>query len=206
MDENILDSIEIYRDDRSRTDMRHLPTNLRAHCFLKLTETKFFLVGGRVKHKRFLRSRVLNRSAFIYDITTNTFEEVPGPRQPREKAICGVVKTSSSHSKTGLNRFEVVISGGSGNDGKLASTEIFNFERRIWTRGLDLPRGHVKHASSVGYGDSFLAVGGVNADKKVLDTILYFQPKLKSWIVLESRLETPRAAAVATLVPQSFCL
>ena len=161
-----------------------------------------------MKHKRFLRSKVLNTSAYIYDTETNTFEKVPEPLEPREKAICGVVKIASSHSssKTGLNRFEVVISGGSGHDGKLATTEIFNFERRIWTSGLDLPRGHVKHAASVGYGNSFLAVGGVDADKEALDTILYFQPKLKSWIVLESRLETPRAAAVATLVPQSFCL
>lgn len=87
-----------------------------------------------------------------------------------------------------------------------SSSEFLNINTmQTWEPRASLPY-IISHGASVPYQDSFLVVGGYNAEDLDLDTIYYCDPERDAWELFNQRLEDIRSNLVAILVPDDYVM
>ena len=97
----------------------------------------------------------------------------------------------------------MIVAGG---DLEPFTTNIYEFETGNFRSGPFFPRG-VTDASSVQFGDTFLVVGGKDANDEILDSIFEYDPENEEWIEREEKLTVARRDLAAVLVDDTvaFC-
>ena len=97
-----------------------------------------------------------------------------------------------------FNQKKIVVAGGHGNGGYLKSTEIYDLNTQVWTRGPDLPTT-VSYSSMVtaspGSKHAAYLVGGYQGGS-VANKIFAINNNMDQWIEV-GRLTTPRKYHVA---------
>ncbi len=108
------------------------------------------------------------------------------------------------HTSTLLPSGKVLVTGGSDNNGHLASAELYDPATNGWSSAGSLGNARVNHTATLLPGGQVLVVGGTGPGGKVASAELY-DPATNSWSSAGS-LGTARALHSATLLPNGKVL
>jgi hypothetical protein len=178
-------SSELYTVGEGFSQYGELPLQQSYHYMLKIDDSKVMMLTN------FGEPWLFNTNSRIWINMTNL--EVT-----RLFAIFGLATFPDGEKK-------VVVAGGWDNDAgiKIASTEIFSFTDMTWRPGPNLPTAHT-YARTVQFEDTFLAVGGNDANNRLSKKIYKFEPSSESWIELVERLPLARSFPATFFVPSDF--
>jgi hypothetical protein len=101
-----------------------LPHKVGSHCLVSLNDSIVILIGGFQGGKHL-------EDTFYYNNDHQTWTEGPSLINGRYDHSCALFK-SPLHGDT------VIVTGGYGQDGTLASTELLNLDSNSWTLGKDI--------------------------------------------------------------------
>jgi len=160
-----------------------LPKIINQPCIVKISDQEAFVTA---KPKLVPADTML---AWIYNIQSNTWTELPNTLQKRSGPSCGYIQTDSG-------RF-VVLAGGL----SLSSTEILDLSTLIWSTGPDLGIDIFGGSMVSMYDDELILIGGYSGG--ALDEIRRMDSSMSSWDVVGA-LSTPRFNAVALPVPMEL--
>ena len=157
-----------------------LPKVINRPCIAKISNDEVFVVAS----PKFEVSDTLQ--AWIYNIQTNTWTELPPTLDKRSGASCGYIQSD-------LGRF-VVVAGGL----KTSTTEILNLATMSWNWGPDIGSNAFGASMISTRNGELLLIGGY--DQEALSAIRRLNSRLSSWDVV-GQLATPRFNAVVLDVP-----
>ena len=100
--------------------------------------------------------------------------------------------------ENGNGEMELVVAGGRGSNG---TTEIFSPKHGTWRSGPLMPVV-LEHGASVQYGNTFLAVGGMDNNGTATKSVYMFDPE--GWIEMPQKMENGRAFFAAFLVDEDY--
>ena len=161
-------------------DQIKLPKVINKPCMAKISDYEVFVAAS----PKFEVSDTL--LAWIFNIQTNTWTELPPTLNARTGASCGYLQSD-------LGRY-VVVAGGL----RTSTTEILDLTTMIWNWGPDIG-SHAYGASMISTrNDELLLIGGY--DEGALSAIRRMNASLSSWVVV-GQLKTPRFNAVGLDVP-----
>ena len=92
---------------------------------------------------------------------------------PRRHVQAGLVKQTDGTR-------QIVVAGGRYLASTSNVTEILDLQTLEWSTGDDLP-DDINSGASVPFNDSFLIVGGLDADNPPVKSIYYFNPQDQKW-------------------------
>ncbi len=124
-------------------------------------------------------------------------------QEPRSTAFSGMSRSRRPVEEGEDEETEsaVVVAGGfNSQQGHLNSTEIYSPLEDTWRYGGPLPVS-VRGGMSVQLNSSFLAVGGVMSNGSFSNAVYLFNETAETWSDSGIRLATPRAYAIAFMVP-----
>lgn len=163
-----------------------LPLPIAHFIFLKVNETHLFVAGGT--NAGFPWSM----DVWTYKLGSRNWTKMNPMLEPRAYSYGGLVLRSDG-------RVEAVLAGGNSVYFTfLSSTEIFDFETLQWRLGPELPKA-LTFGASVQYGNSFLAVGGMDLQSEQSDRIFKYLPDTEDWEELQRGFITARAFFTALL-------
>lgn len=171
-----------------------LPSKTTEHCFLKLNQTHFAIVGGKVNRVSFSTLGRNSKSLYTFDTNSQSWTQQPDMEIARSLAACAVLKTPRG--------LELVIAGG---DGAVnGSTEILDVQTMIWRQGPKLPRP-LRGPGFTVFGDSFVIVSGWSDVKSLVATyeILEYDVKVQAWNLRKEHISTSRHLASVIMVSNS---
>lgn len=160
-----------------------LPRPVEAHCLVDIGDGRYFFAAGYP----------FSNTAYILDMEQEEWAEVEPMAETRYGPICGTITRDDGET-------EVVVAGGKSETEVFKSTEIFSLSDMAWRSGPDLPLA-IESATAVQFGDSFLAIGGVDANGTHLKTFYTFDVEQEDWMEKEERLRRARSHLVAIFVP-----
>ncbi len=161
-----------------------LPQPMWRHSLVKISDSEYFIIGG---------ATLDDSKAYIFNSDDESFEELDPPGISILKAFVGLVELDDG-------TLEIVSTGG---DNDPVGTHIFNLESRTWRQGTDFPAPFFDGVS-VPYGKTFLAVGGIDHDNNISDSIYYYDVGTESWGTTNRVLQEGRYFHSAAIVPQDF--
>jgi len=142
------------------------------------------------------------RSAWMYNIQSESWSPLPSMRTARSYIHCGVIHRTRSD---GTPLTEVVVAGGADGVDYIRLVEIFDVERNSWSFTTDPFPTYISGGSAASYYDSFIIVGGLTEDRTTaMPTIFQYQPEDHTWNLLGLALEFPRHSFALIPVPDSI--
>jgi len=115
-----LDTTEIWSNNQSRLHVR-LPKSMSGHCLTSLNKTHVLLTGGLTEYGP-------SSASFIYN-EEEGFTRIEDMKTRRKDHGCSIINDST-----------VLVAGGSGDDGKLSSSEYLDLTSLTWSPGPELPQ------------------------------------------------------------------
>jgi hypothetical protein len=164
-----------------------LPEVQSDHNLVQVNETHYLLLGHN------------SAKVWMFDSDLEEWSVMPDMLRSRRYPAAGLVRYADGR--------RVVVVAGSYADTK--SVEVLDLDENVWRAGPDLPVATYLHAgASVPFGDTFLIVGGYGdglaEERKLLASIIVYDPAAEDWVTLPQQLAEPRAFFTAVLVPDDF--
>ena len=189
---NVEDPLEVTRDGGlSFVELAGYPnsdvTLSDAGCLVVVDDQTLFLAGG---------DSYLSGSdrAFLYDVSSDSWTEIPSMRVGRRFHSCGIDSTKE----------EIVVAGGVDDASPLSSVEIFTVATMSWRDGNSLPFA-LAGSYATRFGDTLVLTGGYTYNLSDLsDSLIMYDTTSGTWVELEGKLKTPRRLHVAIAVEKSI--
>ena len=137
------------------------PEVMKDHCVMTINDTQIFMTGSDSNGRN---------SAYIFNIETTEWIQLPNLPTPRTGASCGLV-----------NNTEVFVVGGYNGSIDITTVESFSLETMEWTTRDEFPNVQGYHSGTVPYGDTFIITGGETVT--LLEKILFNNFNIKMVIL-----------------------
>lgn len=181
-------TVERFSDDAGWAPDPSLPDRLDGHTATVLRTGELFVIGGAnaagVTAKTWLRNR-----------DDLTWREGPSLRAPRR-----------DHATHVLPDGRLLVFGGRGEDGSvLATTELLDTERGVWSLGAPMARARVGMGHALIPRGVVVVFGGEGADGAPLVETEFYVPGTDEWRAA-GRMQTPRSRFGHALTPRGDIL